>query len=110
MKKSSLEAKARELARTAATSRSGRAADTVYGGHEKQLRQTLVALAAGQRLAEHESPGEATLLVINGRIRLVAGDASWSGREWDFLIIPNETHSVEADTDAAFLLTVSMKR
>jgi hypothetical protein len=35
-------------------------AQTVYGGHAKTLRQTLIALTAGQRLDEHENPGEAT--------------------------------------------------
>ena len=32
---------------------SGRSAETVYGGHEHVLRQTLIALRAGQRLEEH---------------------------------------------------------
>ena len=43
------------IARTAS---SGRSAHTVFGGHDHRLRQTLIALAAGQELAEHESPGE----------------------------------------------------
>ena len=108
MDKLSLEAKARELARKAAESGSGRAADTVFGGHEKQLRQTVVALGAGQEMAEHQSPGEATLLVISGRLWLVAGETRWSGRAWDFLVVPSAAHSVEAETDTTFLLTVSM--
>ena len=29
---------------------------TVYGGHEHVLRQTLIALAAGQSLEEHANP------------------------------------------------------
>ena len=49
---------------------SGRAAHTVYGGHEHKLRQTVIALAEGHRLDDHESPGEATLLVLRGRVRL----------------------------------------
>jgi hypothetical protein len=57
VQKVSLEALGRQLWRTAAGNGSGRAADTVHGGHEKALRQTLVALAAGQALAEHENPG-----------------------------------------------------
>jgi quercetin dioxygenase-like cupin family protein len=108
--KISLEAKARELAQAASQARSGRAADTVFGGHEKRMRQTVVSLRAGAELAEHQSPGEATLLVIHGRLRLVAGEVSWPGRAWDYLVIPDAPHSVEAETDTTFLLTVSMSR
>ena len=51
------------IARTASN---GRSAHTVFGGHDHRLRQTLIALAAGQELAEHESPGEATIHVLAG--------------------------------------------
>jgi quercetin dioxygenase-like cupin family protein len=108
MDKLSLEAKARQLSRTASEAGSGRAADTVFGGHEKRMRQTVVALRAGVELAEHQSPGEATLLVITGRLRLRAADATWRGRQWDYLVVPDAPHSVEAETDTAFLLTVAM--
>ncbi|MDO5741038.1 MAG: cupin domain-containing protein [Ornithinimicrobium sp.] len=108
MDKLSLQAKARELAARAAQTKSGRAADTIFGGHEKRMRQTLIALQAGQELAEHDSPGEATLLVISGRVQLVAGTVRWPGREWDHLTIPDAPHSVEAQTDAVFLLTVAV--
>jgi quercetin dioxygenase-like cupin family protein len=93
MDKLSLQAKARELTHKASESSAGRAADTVFGGHEKRMRQTVVALREGVEMAEHESPGEATLLVISGRLRLVVGDTKWSGREWDYLIIPNCTRT-----------------
>jgi quercetin dioxygenase-like cupin family protein len=109
MDKLSLQAKARELAHRAAESSSGRAADTVFGGHEKRMRQTVVALREGREMAEHENPGEATLLVISGRLRLFAGDTTWPGREWDYLVVPNAPHSVEAETDTTFLLTVAMR-
>lgn len=108
MGKLSLEAKARDLARTASEAGSGRASETIFGGHEKRMRQTVVALRAGAELAEHQSPGEATLLVISGRLRLRAGDITWSGRTWDYLLIPGAPHSVEAETDTTFLLTVAI--
>lgn len=108
MDKLSLQAKARELALKAAQSTSGRAADTVFGGHEKRMRQTVIALRAGAEMAEHQSPGEATLIVISGRLRLVAGETTWSGREWDYLVVPMAPHSVQAETDATFVLTVAM--
>ncbi|PRC50199.1 cupin, partial [Mycobacterium sp. ITM-2017-0098] len=50
--------------------RAGRAAHTVYGGREHALRQTVLALAEGNRLDDHESPGEATLVVLHGRVQL----------------------------------------
>ena len=54
MEKSSLTALAREQLRMAKQAPSGRSADTVYGGHEHVLRQTVIALTAGRELSEHE--------------------------------------------------------
>ncbi|MCW2714804.1 MAG: Cupin 2 conserved barrel domain protein [Frankiales bacterium] len=106
MFKLSLVAAAREQGRKAATASSGRAAETVYGGHEHSLRQTVIALAAGRSLAEHENPGEATVHVLSGRVRLTAGPTSWEGSPGDLLVVPQERHSLEAMDDAAVLLTV----
>lgn len=93
----------------ARASTSGRAAHTIHGGHEHALRQTVIALAAGNGLDEHESPGEATLHVLAGRVRLDAGEDLWIGVQGDFLVIPPARHSVHAVVDAAILLTVSVK-
>ena len=49
MNKSSLTALAREQLELAKAAPSGRASKTVYGGHEHTLRQTVIALAEGQR-------------------------------------------------------------
>jgi len=107
MQKFSLDALAREHLERAATTGTGRSASTVYGGHEHRLRQTLIALIAGTSMAEHDSPGEATLLVLRGRLRMHADGASWDGRTGDLLVIPPVRHSLEALEDCAAILTVA---
>jgi quercetin dioxygenase-like cupin family protein len=107
MEKFSLDAIAREQARRAAAASAGRSAETVYGGHEHTLRQTVLALTAGTSLAEHETPGEATVQVLSGRIRLTAGDVAWEGRSGDLLVVPATRHAVHAVEDSAILLTVT---
>ena len=87
---------------------SGRSATTVHGGRGNTLRQTLIALAEGHGLGEHESPAEATLQVLRGRVRVTVDGGTWEGAESDFLVIPPERHDLAALTDCAVLLTVSL--
>lgn len=107
MQKISLEALARQQVEKAASAGGGHTADTVYGGHEKVLRQVVIGMTGHAVLAEHENPGEATMQVLYGRVRLSAGDLSWEGRAGDLLIVPDARHSVEALEDSAVLLTVA---
>ncbi|MGH3607603.1 MAG: cupin domain-containing protein [Pseudonocardiaceae bacterium] len=86
---------------------SGRSAHTVYGGHEHVLRQTLIALAAGQKLDDHENPGKATVHVLHGHVVLRTGETSWHGSSGGLLIVPDSRHSLEATEAAAVLLTVA---
>jgi quercetin dioxygenase-like cupin family protein len=109
MQKLSLTATGRVQMAAARRSHAGRGGETVYGGHEHVLRQTVVALVAGQRLDEHENPGEATVHVLQGRVRMSAGDASWEGVGGDLLIVPAERHALEALEDAVVLLTVAKR-
>ncbi|HEX7186796.1 MAG TPA: cupin domain-containing protein [Actinomycetes bacterium] len=110
MQKLSLTALAREQLTSAKEASSGRSAQTVYGGHEHVLRQTVVALAAGHRLEEHENPGEATVHVLTGRVRLGARDATWDGSPGDLLIVPDTRHTLEALEDSTVFLTVAKHR
>jgi quercetin dioxygenase-like cupin family protein len=106
----SLAALARQQLELAQRTSSGRSASTVYGGHRHTLRQTVIALAAGQMLEEHENPGEATVHVLEGRVRLAAGNSSWEGSAGDLLIVPDARHTLEALGAAAVLLTVAVRR
>jgi quercetin dioxygenase-like cupin family protein len=107
MQKLSLDARVREHLERARTSSTDRSSETVYGGHEHVLRQTLIALRNGAELSEHENPGEATVLVLRGRVRLNAGTESWEGMAGDLLIVPDSKHSLVALEDSAALLTVA---
>jgi len=110
MQKVSLDALARQQMELAGSAGGGHTADTVFGGHEKVLRQTVIGMVAGARLAEHNNPGEATVLVLNGHVRLAAADLSWEGHRGDLLIVPDDRHSLEAVEDSAVLLTVAKTR
>lgn len=107
MQKFSLQAMARELLERARAGGAGRAAATVIGGHEKVLRQTVIAMAGGAVLGEHGNPGEASVHVLAGRVRLEAGRDSWEGRPGDLLVVPASPHSLHALEDSAVLLTVA---
>jgi len=93
----------------ARASSSGRSAVTVFGGHEHDLRQTLIALRAGAKLHEHDAPDEATLQVLVGDVRLAAASGQWDGGAGGYLVIPQERHELEALSDAVVLLTVAMR-
>jgi quercetin dioxygenase-like cupin family protein len=109
MQKLSLDALARELLDRAASATGGRAAQTVIGGHEKVLRQTVIAMVRNAALTEHANPGEASVHVLRGRVLLTAADQAWEGRDGDLIIVPDAPHSLQALQDCAVLLTVAKR-
>ena len=109
MQKLSLDALGRELLGRAAGNAACRTAQTVVGGHERVLRQTVLAMLAGSALAEHASPGEGSIYVLRGRVKLTADGESWVARDGDLLILPQSQHGLEAVDDSAVLLTVAKR-
>lgn len=110
MRKTCLDALSRVLLDRARIAGGGRTADTVIGGHECNLRQTLIAIARGSTLDDHASPGEATLFVVRGRVRVTAGQDSWEVREGDLLDVTELRHDLQAVDDSTVLLTVLKER
>lgn len=90
-------------------SSAGRAAVTIYGGQQHDMRQTVIALTAGSKLHEHDSPGEATLQVLAGDVRLITAEDRWEGGVGDHLTIPAMRHELEATSDTVVLLTVATR-
>jgi quercetin dioxygenase-like cupin family protein len=107
MDKKSVTAVARQQLKLASTASSGRSSQTIIGGHSHSLRQTVVALSAGQSLAEHDGMGDATVYVLSGKLELISGDKAWKGSAGDLIVIPSTRHSVRAIEDVAFMLTVA---
>ncbi|MBD0860914.1 cupin domain-containing protein [Gordonia sp. zg691] len=88
---------------------SRRAAHTLYGDSSRHLRQTVIALTAGASLSDHDSPTEATLLVLHGKVTLTTPDDSWEGSAGDLVTVPAARHGLRAQDDAAVLLTVATR-
>jgi len=95
-----------ELLQAATTENAGRAARTLPHPVDG-LRHTVIALAAGSALDEHQSPGSATLLVLRGRVRLMAGDDGTALGEHEISPIPDARHSLHAEEDSVVLLSVA---
>ena len=107
MDKKSVTAVARQQLKIASTASSGRSSQTIIGGHSHSLRQTVVALSAGQSLAEHDGTCDATVYVLSGKLELISGANAWKGSAGDLIVVPSTRHSVRAIEDVAFLLTVA---
>jgi len=108
MERTSLTSLADDLLGQAAEAHAGRAAATLHPFGDGRLRQTVIAMTSGTALADHESPGEATLQVLRGDVRL-----TWSGDSLDLTAgdiapIPPQRHGLDAVGEAVVLLTVRL--
>jgi quercetin dioxygenase-like cupin family protein len=93
---------------TASTAESGRSSVTVYGRRGARLRQTVVALAVGRVMAKHKSPGDASVLCLQGRVLLRAGESQAELGPGDLVAVPPQRHDVEALEPSVLLLTVAL--
>lgn len=89
---------------TARTASAQRSAATLT--HQGELRQTLIALAAGAALHEHAAPRAATLHVLRGAARLTVGEHGVELGPGAMTDIPHQRHALEALEDTAVVLTV----
>lgn len=69
----------------------------------------MIALIARRTLDEHFNPGEATVHVLHGRVRLDVEDASWHGASGHLIDVPDATQSLLALEDSVILLTVVIR-
>ncbi len=102
-----LQALADELLGKATSEHAGRAGRTLAHPVDG-LRQTVIALRAGADLSEHESPGPASVLVLRGRVRLVAGEASVVLAAHHVSPVPDQRHGLHAEEDSVVLLSVAV--
>lgn len=112
-----------ELLEAAHAARSGRAVRALSGtpdrseeesaehgaarAHRGVLTQIILALTEGSRLSDHENPGEATLQVLRGAVRLSTAQQAFDLREGELLAIPQQRHDLRALTDAVVILTIA---
>ena len=75
---------------------------------EGESRVVLIGLDAGQELGEHQVKESAFLLVVDGKVRVEAGDESIDGGVGElFRFDPDERHSVTADGQARVMLLLA---
>lgn len=72
--------------------------------HDGPLRQTVIALKQGVRLAEHNSPPAASIQMIRGSVK-VTGEETVVLNTGTVEALTHHRHSVEALDDSVFLLT-----
>lgn len=98
-----LNALADEHLAAARASAHGRSAHLLL--REETLRQTVIALTAGNKLDEHNAPPAASLQVLRGTVRLTSVSGDVDLHSGQLHAIPQERHGLLAVDDAVVLLT-----
>jgi quercetin dioxygenase-like cupin family protein len=86
---------------------SGRAARTLTPGAHGPLKQTLVALRAGEKLDEHVTNGPATIHLLRGSATLNSGEDTVELGSGQWAPIPVDRHDLRAADDIVALITVA---
>jgi quercetin dioxygenase-like cupin family protein/iron-sulfur cluster repair protein YtfE (RIC family) len=101
-----LGAAARDLHASPEIARDGRTARTLI--KDDALRQVLVALRTGGRLAEHRAPGPASVQVLSGRVAVTLQGVVYELSTGGLLRLPSGSpHAVLAHTDATLLVSMT---
>jgi len=103
----SVESLASELLEEARGHHSRRAARTIVSGAVQ--RATLIALAQGAEMSEHDAPTAATLQLVVGSARLHTRSQEWVLGAGQLVAVPPQRHGLTALTDAVALLTVALR-
>ncbi|MDQ0798056.1 cupin [Streptomyces sp. B1I3] len=72
---------------------------------QEPLRQTVIALAGGSALDEHNAPPAASLQVLRGAVRITAASGNVEMTAGELRPVPQERHGLLALEDAVVLLT-----
>ncbi|WP_069816607.1 hypothetical protein [Streptomyces sp. TP-A0874] len=104
MEKISLRTVAGEQLAAARTASNGRSAVPVATSGERLL-QTVIALRAGEEMTEYGSPGDATVLVLTGRVRTGSGKSAVEASNGDLLPVPEASRDLEIVEDSVLLLS-----
>ena len=86
----------------------GTRSPVVLDSQDGAKRAVLIELQAGEALGQHSVKESTLLLVLEGSIRVEAGDESFdAGAEELFHFEPDERHSVTSDEGARILLLLA---
>jgi quercetin dioxygenase-like cupin family protein len=90
------------------TTADGSRSPEVLHSQRGESRVVAMHLQAGQELGDHEVKEAALLVVVDGRVRVEAGDESVDAATGAvFRFEPEERHSIAADGDARVLLVLA---
>jgi quercetin dioxygenase-like cupin family protein len=79
--------------------------DPVVLHSSDEARAVLIRIEPGGRLGDHQVKERAWVCVVEGAVRVQAGDESQdAGTGWLFMFDPDERHSLSSDEGARILL------